>query len=67
MLKSISIRTACYLMSASWLTFGALGEWNNMHPTIAAHPSNLPVFDVIVGVALLLVAKIIPPTPAPKK
>ncbi len=54
-------------MSASWLTFGALGEWNNMHPTIAAHPSNLPVFDVIVGVALLLVAKIIPPTPAPKK
>ena len=53
-------------MSATWLISGAFGEWNNMHP-MALHPSNLPVFDVIVGVALLLVAKIIPSTPPLKK
>ena len=66
MLKSISVRTYCYIMSATWLISGAFGEWNNMHP-MALHPSNLPVFDVIVGVALLLVAKIIPSTPPLKK
>ena len=66
MLKSISIRTYCYIMSAMWFIFGALGEWNNMHP-MALHPSNMPVYDVIVGFALLIIAKIIPSTPPLKK
>ena len=66
MLKSISVRTHCYIMSATWLIFGALTEWNNMHP-MSSHPSNWPVYDVIVGLALLLAAKVIPLTPASKK
>ena len=53
-------------MSASFFVTAALGEWSNMHP-MALHPSNWPVYNVYVGLALLLAAKIIPPTPAPKK
>ena len=65
-LKPISVRTACYFMSASFFLTGALGEWSNLHP-MALHPSNWPVFNVVVGLALLLAAKILPLTPAPKK
>ena len=66
MLNLISARTTCYIMSASFFVTAALGEWSNMHP-MALHPSNWPVYNVYVGLALLLAAKIIPPTPASKK
>ena len=67
MLNLISARTACYIMSVSFIVTGALMEWNNTHPITTVHPSNLPLFELISGFALLLAAKIIPTTPVSKK